>query len=73
MATVSCALYSVRFVIVAKGADVSGPDLSSPPALGAFLLFGSVGLGPALTLAVVRFAWLAAERKYTWWDWVGSV
>ena len=41
--------------------------------LGAFLFFGSVGLGPALIVAVVRFAWVAAERKYTWWDRVGSV
>ena len=41
--------------------------------LGAFLFLGSVDLGPALTLAVVRFAWLAAERKYTWGGWVGSV
>ena len=41
--------------------------------LGAFLFFGSVDLGPALTLAVVRFAWVAAEREYMWWDCVGSV
>ena len=46
---------------------------ASPRALGTFLFIGSVGLGPALTLAVVRFAWVAAEREYMWWDCVGSV